>query len=283
MDSAVGGDCLAKDEVGTLDAKLVDALAAELHQAERSRTPIEQLSKRHPRMTIADGYRISRAWMKIKSAEGRTSFGHKIGLTSRAMQQSAGITEPDYGLLLDDMVFAEGGDVPLDRFITPKVEVELAFVLARPLKGPGVTIFDVLAATDHVVPAVEIIDSRVQPVDPETGSTRKIQDTIADNAANGGIVIGGRPVRPDSIDMRWVAALLSRNGVIEETGVAAGVLNHPANGIAWLANKLGPWDEQLDAGEVVLGGSFTRPVFAAAGDVFHADYGPLGSIAFRFV
>lgn len=266
-----------------MDEHTINGLAADLHRAEQQRSQIEQLSKRFPAMTIEDGYRISRAWMAIKRNEGRTVRGHKIGLTSRAMQQSAGITEPDYGTLLDDMFFAEGGDVPFDRFIMPKVEVELAFVLGRPLKGPGVTIFDVLAATDHVVPAVEIIDTRVERLDRETGSARRIQDTIADNAANAGIIVGARPVRPDSIDLRWVSALLSRNAVIEETGVAAGVINHPANGVAWLANKLGPWDEQLDAGEVVLGGSFTRPVEVARGDVFNADYGPLGSISFRFV
>lgn len=265
-----------------IDDATVNGMAAELHRAERARKQIGQLSVRYPEMTIDDGYRVSRAWLAIKRGEGRTVFGHKIGLTSRAMQQSAGITEPDFGTLLDDMVFSEGGDVEFGRFITPKVEVELAFVLGRPLAGPGITIFDVLAATDHVVPAVEIIDSRIIPVDPATGASRQVQDTIADNAANAGIIVGGRPVRPDAIDMRWVATLLSRNGVIEETGVAAGVLNHPAKGVAWLANKLGAWGETLAAGEVVLGGSFTRPVVAAPGDVFHADYGPLGAIAFRF-
>lgn len=266
-----------------LNDTTVEAIAAELHDAERERRQIEQLSKRYPQMTIDDGYRVSRAWMKIKRGEGRTVRGKKIGLTSRAMQQSAGINEPDYGMLLDDMLFAENSDISLDRFITPKVEAELAFILARPLKGPGVTIFDVLAATDHVVPAIEIIDSRIQPVDPGTGSTRKIQDTISDNAANAGIIVGGRPVKPDAIDLRWQGAILSRNGVIEETGLAAGVINHPANGIAWLANKLAPWGEQLEAGEIVLGGSFIRPVLVARGDVFHADYGRLGSISFRFV
>lgn len=265
-----------------LEDKIIEELAAELHRAERERTQVTQFSKRFPDMTIDDGYRISRAWMTIKRNEGREVRGHKIGLTSRAMQQSAGITEPDYGTLLDDMVFAEGGDVPFDRFITPKVEAELAFILAKPLRGPGVTIFDVLAATDRVVPAIEIIDTRIQALDPETGSTRRIQDTISDNAANAGIIVGGRPVRPDSIDLRWQGVMLSRNGVIEETGLAAGVINHPANGVAWLANKLAPWGETLEAGEIVLGGSFIRPVLVARGDVFHADYGRLGSIAFRF-
>lgn len=266
-----------------LDQDTVRRLAQDLHRAEETRTQIKQFTQHFPEMTIEDGYRVSSAWVALKREQGRRVRGHKIGLTSRAMQQAAQITEPDYGTLLDDMFFEQGGEVPVGRFITPKVEVELAFILARPLAGPGVTIFDVLAATDYVIPAAEIIDSRIMPLDPETGSRRTVRDTISDNAANAGIVLGGRPIRPDALDLRWVGGLLLRNGVIEETGVAAGVLNHPANGIAWLANRLAQWGEGLAAGEVVLGGSFTRPVEAAKGDVFHIDYGPVGSIAFRFV
>ena len=266
-----------------LDEAEVAAFAAELDQAERTRQQIRQFTARRPEMSIADGYRVSKHWVDLKLASGRKVVGHKIGLTSRAMQQSAGITEPDYGTLLDDMVFEQGGDVPIGRFITPKVEVELAFVLGKRIEGPGTTIFDVLRATEYVIPAVEIIDSRTLPVDPETGARRKVQDTISDNAANAGIIVGGLPVRPDKIDMRWVSALLSRNGVIEETGVAAGVLNNPAIGVAWLANRLSPWGQTLEPSEIVLGGSFTRPVEAYAGDVFNADFGPLGAIGFRFV
>ncbi|SHN54880.1 2-oxo-hept-4-ene-1,7-dioate hydratase [Erythrobacter sanguineus] len=261
----------------------IAAFAAELDQAEKSRQQIRQFTARHPEMSIADGYSISKRWVDLKLASGRKIVGHKIGLTSRAMQQAAGITEPDYGTLLDDMVFEQGGDVPIGRFITPKVEVELAFVLGKRIEGPGATMFDVLRATEYVIPAVEIIDSRTFPVDPETGARRKVQDTISDNAANAGIIVGGLPMRPDKIDMRWVSALLSRNGVIEESGVAAGVLNNPAIGVAWLANRLSPWGQTLEPGEIVLGGSFTRPVEAHAGDVFNADFGPLGVIGFRFV
>ncbi|HXD40559.1 MAG TPA: 2-oxo-hepta-3-ene-1,7-dioic acid hydratase [Ramlibacter sp.] len=262
---------------------LIARLAAELHESEKSRVQLEQFSKRFPGMTIEDGYAISRAWTRLKIAEGRTARGHKIGLTSRAMQQASQIDEPDYGTLLDDMFIAEGSDIPAARFIAPRVEVELAFVLGRHLRGPNVTTFDVLAATDYVVPAIEIIDARIEQFDRHTQAMRKVYDTISDNAACAGIVTGGRPVKPDAVDLRWVSALLYKNGVIEESGVAAAVMNHPANGVAWLANKLAPWDEYLEKGEVVLGGSFTRPVIAAAGDAFHADYGPLGSIAFRFV
>ena len=265
-----------------LPPTLIRQLAGELHEAEKSRVQVEHFSKRHPEMTIEDGYAISREWVKAKIAEGRRVKGHKIGLTSRAMQQSSQIDEPDYGTLLDDMFFAEGGDIPFMRFIAPRVEVELAFILGKRLQGPGVSIFDVLAASDYVVPAIEIIDARIEQFDRHTKAPRKVFDTIADNAANAGIVLGGRPVKPDAVDLRWISALLYKNGVIEETGVAAAVLNHPATGVAWLANKLAPWDECLEAGEVVLGGSFTRPTTARPGDTFHADYGALGSIAFRF-
>ena len=266
-----------------LARNVIQQLAAELHESEKSRVQVEHFSKRFAEMSIEDGYAISREWVKAKLAEGRVVRGHKIGLTSRAMQQASQITEPDYGTLLDDMFFEQGGDIPFTRFIAPRIEVELAFILDRRLQGPNVSIFDVLAATDYVVPAIEIIDARIEQFDRETGAMRKVFDTIADNAANAGIVTGGRPVKPDAVDLRWVGALLYKNGVIEESGLAAAVLNHPATGVAWLANKLAPWGECLDAGEVVLGGSFTRPTNAKPGDTFHADYGPLGSIAFRFV
>ncbi|MBW8911752.1 MAG: 2-oxo-hepta-3-ene-1,7-dioic acid hydratase [Sphingomonas sp.] len=209
-------------------------------------------------------------------------IGHKIGLTSRAMQRSSNVNEPDFGTLLDDMLFVEGSDIPINRFIEPRVEVELAFILKDPLRGPGCTIFDVLRATDYVTPAIEIIDARIERIDRNSGVTRKVFDTISDNAANAGIVLGGRPVKPDAVDLRWVSALLYRNGVIEESGVAAAVLNHPANGPAWLANKLAPHGEWLERGQIILGGSFTAPVFAKAGDSFHIDYGPLGAISMRF-
>ncbi len=272
----------APGESSHLDAATVRALAQKLNDAETNRVQIRQLTLEYPGMTIADAYAIQHEWVAMKIAGGRRLKGRKIGLTSKAMQNSVGIMEPDYGSLFDDMFFPDGFDVPVQRFIEPRVEVELAFVLGKTLRGPDCTLFDVLSATDYVVPAMEIIDSRLQRVDPVTGSTRKIMDSIADNAANAGIVLGGRPVKPMEVDLRWVSAILYRNGVIEETGVAAGVLNHPGNGVAWLANKFAPHGIELKPGEVILAGSFTRALFAHAGDTFHADYGPLGSIAFRF-
>src|SRR3569833_1066419 len=246
-----------------------------LMDAERKVSPVTQLDKTFPGMEIADSYAIQQEILSTKLKAGAKLRGHKIGLTSKAMQATVGSDEPDYGHLLDNMFYQDGDSIPVERFIVPRVEVELAFILGKPLKGPGVTLFDVLRATEYVVPALELIDGRSQ-------YPRKIVDNIADNAAAAGIILGGRTVRPDDIDLRWVAALLYRNGVIEESGVSAAVLGHPAMGIAWLANKVGPFGTALEAGHVLLAGSFTRTVAVAKGDTIHADYGPLGSISVHF-
>jgi 2-oxo-hept-3-ene-1,7-dioate hydratase len=260
----------------------IQTLARELNASEKSRAQVEHFSKRFPGMTIEDGYAVSRAWVAMKIAEGRKPIGHKIGLTSRAMQQSSQIDEPDYGTLLDDMLF-DAGDIPTARFIAPRVEVELAFVLKKKLEGARVTVEDVLDATDYVTPAIEIIDARIEQFDRHTRVMRKVQDTISDNAANAGIIVAGRKTHPREVDLPWCGAVLRQNGVVEETGLAAGVQGHPAIGVAWLARKLAPWGEKLEAGEVVLAGSFTRPIGARRGDVFDADYGPLGRFQFKFV
>ncbi len=269
------------------DDSLIQQLAAELNQSEKSGVQIEHFSKRFPGMTIEDGYRINRAWMALKLAEGHQVMGHKIGLTSRAMQQASQIDEPDYGTLLEHMRYTctpgQVLDIPVKNFIAPRVEVELAFVLKHELRGPDVTVAQVLAATDYVTPAIEIIDSRIEQFDRHTKVMRKVFDTISDNAANAGIVLGGAHVDPHTTNLPWCGAVLRQNGVVEETGLAAGVQGDPAIGVAWLANKLAPWGEHLHAGEVVLAGSFTRPVGAKVGDVFEADYGPLGCLQFRFV
>jgi 2-oxo-hept-3-ene-1,7-dioate hydratase len=266
-----------------LDPTTIEALALQLRDARAQRIQLRHFSKQHPQMTVADGYAIQQAWVRLERAAGRTVKGWKIGLTSRAMQQASQIDEPDYAPLMDDMFFDAGGDIPIKRFIAPRIEVELAFVLGKPLQGPGVTLFDVLDAAAWVSPAVEIIDARIEQFDRDTRAPRKVFDTISDFAANAGIVLGGRPVRPTELDLRWVGALLHKNGVVEETGLAAGVLGHPARGIVWLANRIAPHGEHLAAGSVVLAGSFTRPTTAVAGDQFHVDYGPLGSISFRMV
>jgi 2-oxo-hept-3-ene-1,7-dioate hydratase len=265
-----------------LDKELIQKLANELNESEISRVQVEHFSKRYPGMTVDDGYAISRAWVRMKIAAGAKKRGHKIGLTSRAMQQASQINEPDFGTLLDDMFF-EPGNIPANRFIVPRVEVELAFVLKKKIEGKKIGIEDVLAATDYVTPAIEIIDSRIEQHDRHTKAFRKVQDTISDNAANAGIILGGRKVKSTEVDLPWCGAILRQNGVVEETGLAAGVQGHPAIGVAWLAMKLAPWGESLEAGDVVLAGSFTRPALAKTGDVFDADYGRLGRFEFTFV
>ncbi len=247
-----------------------------LLQAERDRKPIQQLSSLWPDITFADAYAIQSLVQGRKIREGRKLIGHKVGLTSKAMQRSSQIDEPDYGHLLDDMVLSDGAKVPHASFCVPRVEIELAFVLGTALRGPGVRLTDVLRATEYVVPALEIVDARVQ-------NPRKIFDTIADNGAAAGIVMGGRPVGPMDVDLRWVGGIMYVNGEIEETGLAAGVLGHPAMGVAWLANKLGEHGVTLEAGHVVLAGSFTRVVWAKKGDTVHGDFGPLGGVAVQFI
>lgn len=247
-----------------------------LLEAERSRKPAIQLSKTWPSIEIEDSYAISTEVTHRKIAAGAKLIGHKIGLTSKAMQQSSQIDEPDYGHLLDTMLIADGAKVKHSDYCVPRVEPELTFILKEPLKGPGVGLVDVLRATEYVVPSIEIIDARVQ-------NPRKIFDTVADNGAAAGIVLGGRPVRPHDFDLRWVGAVFYRNSEIEETGLAAGVLGHPAMAVAWLANKVGVFGTVLEPGHLMLSGSFTRPVWANPGDTLHADFGPLGSVAVQFV
>ncbi len=235
-----------------LSPDIIKQCAERLNNAEKERAQIRQISLDYPDITIDDAYSIQREWLDIKLAEGRTIIGHKIGLTSRAMQQSSQIDEPDYGTLLDDMLYHDGCEIDTDKFIVPRIEVELAFILKKPLKGPNCTIFDVYDATGYVVPALELIDARSQSIDPDSKRPRKVYDTISDNAANAAIILGGRPVSINEVDLRWVSAIMQRNGVIEETGVAAGVLNHPANGVAWLANKLHPFDVELEVGQIMM-------------------------------
>jgi len=269
-----------------LDPTVLEGLAQELDDSERTRVQLGHFSRRFPAIGFADSYAIQQAWTRRKLARGQRVVGHKIGLTSRAMQIQSQITEPDYGALFDDMFYASGDVVPANRFILPRLEVELAFELARPIRlapdAPLPTVDEVLDATRCVYPALEIIDARIEQFDRDTKAPRKVLDTIADNAASAGVISGGRKVGPRELDLRWCGALFYKNGVIEESGLAAAVLDHPAHGIAWLARKLAPFGEGLDAGEIVLAGSFTRPVAAAAGDVFRADYGPLGTIDVRF-
>ncbi|MFV0474055.1 MAG: 2-oxo-hept-4-ene-1,7-dioate hydratase [Pikeienuella sp.] len=251
-------------------------VVASLKEAHRTRVQCQRPSARFPHIEIEDSYAISSALAEARVKEGARIIGHKIGLTSKAMQAASKIDEPDYGYIFDDLLIQNGAKAPFENYCAPRVEPELTFILKEPLKGPGVGLIDVMRATEWVVPSIEIIDARVD-------EPRRIFDTVADNGAAAGLILGGRPVRPEELDLRWVGAIFYRNSEIEETGIAAGVLGHPAMAIAWLANKLAPFGTVLEPGHMMLSGSFTRPVWAAKGDTLHADFGPLGSVSVQFV
>lgn len=261
----------------TLPAETIAALAEELAQAGRARGVMPRITARYPDATIEDSYAIQGVWRDAQLAAGRRLVGRKIGLTSKAMQQATGISEPDYGVMFDDTVYASGSEIPFDHFSNVRIEVELAFALKAPLEGPDCTLEDALAAIDYAVPALEVLNSHIEL------EGRTIVDTISDNAAYGAMMLGDVHLRPDEIDLRWVPGVLSRNGEIEETGVAAGVLGHPATGVAWLANKFHQHGQRLEAGEIILAGSFTRPMWVERGDRVLCDYREMGTIECRFV
>ncbi|WP_125131350.1 fumarylacetoacetate hydrolase family protein [Microbacterium sp. 10M-3C3] len=260
-----------------LPPEVIAGIADELAEADRTKGIIPRITARHPDATVEDSYAIQGVWRDKSIAAGRRLVGRKIGLTSKAMQQATGITEPDYGVMFDDTVYRSGDDIDASQFSNVRIEVELAFVLKEPLTGPGCTLEDALAAIDYAVPALEVLNSHIEL------EGRTIVDTISDNAAYGAMILGDVHKRPDEIDLRWVPGVLSRNGEIEETGVAAGVLGHPATGVAWLANKVAQHGARLEAGEIILAGSFTRPMWVHAGDEVRCDYGPMGVITCRFV
>lgn len=259
-----------------LDETTIAAIADDLAAAEKDRSKIGLLTAKYPEMTVEDSYAVQNEWRRRGEAAGRRLFGHKIGLTSKPMQQATGITEPDYGAIFADQVYDTGSVIDHSRYSGVRVEVELAFVLKDELCGPDISLIDVLRAAEYVVPALEVLSSRIEM------EGRTIVDTISDNAALGAMVLGGRPVAVDALDLRRVGALLYRNETVEDSGLAAAVLDHPARGIVWLANKLAEHGDVLQAGETVLAGSFTRPMWVSPGDIVHADYGELGVITCRF-
>ncbi|NOD85293.1 2-oxo-hept-4-ene-1,7-dioate hydratase [Ruegeria sp. HKCCD6119] len=256
--------------------------AADLLQAERTHQQIGLLSLRHPEMGMDDAYEVQNAISRQKLSEGRKVIGWKIGLTSKAMQYALNIDIPDSGILFDDMVFAQGATVPAGRFIQPRIEAEIAFVMKSAIGGKNVSRADIIAATGYVAPSIEILDTRIQRVDPETGKARTVFDTISDNAANAGIVLGNDRHRVDVFDLRWVGALTFRNGEIEETGLGAGVLNDPVESVVWLARRMAQYGQSIAPGQVVLSGSFIRPVECPPGTEIHADFGPFGSVDINF-
>lgn len=260
----------------------IAAAAQALLQAERTGLQTGLLSLQYPAITLDDAYAVQAALVAAKRAAGAKGIGWKIGLTSRAMQQALDITTPDSGVLLDDMLFADGATIPAGRFIQPRVEAEIAFVMRAPLAGEGVTREDVLAATGAVAPSLEILDTRILRADPVTKAARMIFDTVADNAANAGIVLGAQRHAVDAHDLRWVGAIVKRDGVVEETGLGAGVLDDPVTGILWLVHRLARYGLGLAAGDIVLSGSFIRPIEAPPGSRFHADFGPFGQVHINF-
>ncbi len=256
--------------------------AADLLNAERTRQQIGLLTLRYPEMAMDDAYEVQNAIYRAKLAEGRKVIGWKIGLTSKAMQYALNIDIPDSGILFDNMVFENGGTVPADRFIQPRIEAEIAFVMKEAIGGADVTRERVLQATDYVAPSIEILDTRIQRTDPETGKARTVFDTISDNAANAGIVLGAERHAVDAFDLRWVGALTFRNGEIEETGLGAGVLNDPVESVVWLARRMAQYGQSIEPGQVILSGSFIRPVECPSGTEIHADFGPFGSVDINF-
>lgn len=257
--------------------------AERFDKAERTRKQVRPLTFDFPDMDMVDAHAVQDAWVGMKVARGARVRGRKVGLTSKAMQRAMNIAEPDYGTLLDDMFFEDGAEIEAANFLDPRVEVEIAFVLDRPLAGESVTVEEALAATRAVHPSLELIAARSFRVDPQTGRARTVIDTIADNAAAAGVVLGGRGFDPSQVDLPWAGGILYRNGEVEETGLAAGVLGHPANGVCWLARRLARHGIALEPDDVILSGSFTQPVEARAGDELVADFGALGRIECRFI
>ncbi len=256
--------------------------AADLLQAEQTGEQIGLLTKRHPEMGMDDAYAVQNAIYRAKLAAGQTVIGWKIGLTSKAMQYALNIDIPDSGILFDDMLFETGATVPAGRFIQPRIEAEIAFVMKSAIGGVDVTRKEVIAATDYVTPSIEILDTRILRADPETGQTRSVYDTISDNAANAGIVLGRERHAVDAHDLRWVGAITSRNGEVEETGLGAGVLNDPVESVVWLARRMAQYGQSIAPGQVILSGSFIRPVECPSGTDIHADFGSFGSVDIRF-
>ncbi|KUK13558.1 MAG: 2-keto-4-pentenoate hydratase [bacterium] len=251
-------------------------VALRLIEAENSRKPIEPLTSTYPGLSVVDAYKIQLEGIKIKLERGRKVVGKKIGLTSKAMQELLGVNEPDYGHLLDNMLVLCGEPCKRDDLIQPKVEGEIAFVLKSDLKGPGLTITDVLRATEFVVPAIEIVDSRIRDW------KIKLEDTIADNASSARFVIGSKVTPVKNMDLRLIGMVLEKNGKVMNTGAGAAVWGHPAAAVAWLANKLAEFDIGLEAGEIILSGALTAALDAQKGDVFTVSFYELGSVSVLF-
>lgn len=260
-----------------LSQRAKHALAEALYWAEVRREPIEPLTDRHPELTVREAYEIQLLVLERKLREGGRVVGKKIGLTSPAMQRMLGVDQPDYGHLLDRMQVADGGTIERWRLIQPRIEGEIAFLLKKDLTGPGVGIEDVLVATERVVPALEVIDSRIRDW------RIRLADTIADNASSGAFVLGETWHRAEDFDLAEVEMVLRRRGEEVLQGKGEAVLGHPARAVAWLANALAEFGIGLKAGEIVLSGSLGAAQAVESGDEVEADFGAFGRVSVRFV
>ena len=252
------------------------AIAGSLAEAEESGKAIAPITSTFADLTPADAYEIQLINIRHRLEQGARIVGHKVGLTSWAMQRLMGVTEPDYGHLLDDMMRASGDTIRTADLCQPRVEVEIAFVLRQPLRGPNCTEDDVIRATDHVVGAIEVIDSRI--ADWKIG----LPDTIADNASSALVVLGDHPLALGDIDIRLTGVLLRKNGQIVETGAAGAVLGNPVTAVAWCANTLHRFGTILEPGHVVMPGSCTAAVAVAPGDFIEAEFDRLGIVSTTF-
>jgi 2-keto-4-pentenoate hydratase len=259
-----------------LSVATCDELAADLAQAERSREAIAPLTAAYPDIDVVDAYEIQLINIRQRVAEGARVLGHKVGLSSKAMQQMMGVDEPDYGHLLDEMQVFEDTPVKAGRYLSPRVEVEVGFILAADLPGAGCTEDDVLAATEALAPSIELIDTRI------TDWKIALCDTIADNASSARVVLGNSPKRIDEFDLKLLGMVLEKNGDIVQTGAGGAVLGHPAVAVAWLANAVGQFGVSLGAGEIVMPGALCAATDVSAGDLLQASFDRLGTVSVRF-
>lgn len=256
--------------------EVVGTAALSLLDAHDQRAAIKPLTETTPDLTLAESYAIQQAQIQERQHRGARIAGHKVGLTSVAMQRALGVAEPDYGHLLRDMFFAEHEEIPAGTFIQPRIEPELAFVLKRRLEGPGLTAADVARAIDFAVPALEIIDSRI------ADWRITLRDTIADNASSGGVVLGSTPYPVDGIDLRLTGCVLSLDGRVADTGAGGAVLGSPLRAVLWLANTLGEQGVALEEGHVVLSGSCTAALTIHPGSSVRAAFAGMGSVTANF-
>lgn len=259
-----------------LEERIIEELAGELVKAENERIPIQPITEMYPEITTDDAYKIQLKVIKIKEERGEKVVGKKIGLTSKQMQELLGVYEPDYGHIMDVMMCFEEDSIDTSQLIQPKVEAEIAFILNESLEGPGVTVAKVLKATKGVIPAIEVIDSRIKDW------KIKIQDTVADNASIGRVVLGGRITPVENLDLRLVGMVFKKNGKIISTSAGAAVLGNPAQAVAWLANKLADYGVKLEAGEIILSGSLIPAVDVKPGDYVEAEFNGLGLVSTYF-